>query len=252
MKSVVKAGSAVVVVEEPELVVIAGGVVTLGIPEFPNDSKLPHPWKERNEYVPTFAIAKYAVTVAEYLAFVAASGYSLAKELRSDSRFADPRAPVAFTSWIDAVRYAQWLTRQVGKPYRLLRDAEYEKAARGGLVGKLFPWGNDGPDGYCDWNNPNGSPLPVGSFPPNEYGLHDMAGSMWSWCEECYEEIAPDPAKMCYEDTQIRDTRLNPICRGGSYKSSDPTVLRCAYRHEDPVDGRFDCIGFRLALTLPA
>jgi formylglycine-generating enzyme required for sulfatase activity len=234
------------------MVVLSGSIVTLGVPEFPSGSKLQHSWTEREIHVPTFAIAKYAVTVAEYLTFAAATRYAIAKELRTDSRFQNPRAPVAFTSWIDAVRYAQWLGREKGKPYRLVRDAEFEKAARGGLSGKSFPWGDETPQGRCDWNNPTGSPLPVGSFPPNGYGLHDMAGSMWSWCEECYEQVASDPSTMCYDDTQIRDTRLNPVCRGGSYKSADTTVLQCAYRHEDPVDGRFDCIGFRLALTLPS
>ena len=79
-----------------------------------------------------------------------------------------------------------------------------------------------------------------------------MAGSMWSWCEECYEQVVKsDRAKMCYDDTLIKDVRLNPICRGGSFKTADATALHCAYRHEDPVDGRFDCIGFRIALSLP-
>ncbi len=55
---------------------------------------------------------------------------------------------------------------------------------------------------------------------------------------------------MSYEDTLIKDVRLNPICRGGPYKTADPTTLYCAHRHEDPTDGRFDCIGFRVALTL--
>ena len=250
MSNPAKAGSAVAAVCEPEVVVIAGGVVSLGVPEFPTTSKLPHPWTARNVYVPAFGIAKYAVTVGQYLAFADATGYAIAGELRSDPRFGNQGTPVAFTSWIDAVRYAQWLARETGKHYRLVRDAEYEKAARGGLIGKLYPWGDEAPPGRCDCNNPNGSPMPVGSFPPNFYGLYDMSGSMWSWCEECYEQVAADAAKMSYEDTQIKDTRLNPICRGGSYKSAEPTVLQYAYRHEDPIDGRFDCIGFRLALTL--
>lgn len=237
-------------IADPKTVIIPGGPVTLGVPDFPHDSKLPHRWQKRTVDVPAFRIAKYAVTVGEYLAFGRATHYAIAPELGTDARFQDPLAPTAFASWIDAARYAQWLARETGKPYRLVRDAEYEKAARGGLDGKLFPWGDDAPEGHCDWNNANGAPRPVGSFAPNGYGLHDMAGSMWSWCEECYEQIASDPSKMCYADTQIRDLRLNPICRGGSYKSADPTVLKCAYRHEDPVDGRFDCIGFRLALSI--
>jgi formylglycine-generating enzyme required for sulfatase activity len=237
-------------VSEPEIVVIPGGPVTLGVPAFPDGAKFPHPWQEKVVHVPAFGIGKHAVTVGEYLAFADATNYAIAPELRSDARFRDPRAPLAFASWIDAVRYVQWLGRETGKPYRLVRDAEYEKAARGGLVGKLYPWGDQSPEGKCDYNNPHGAPLPVGSFEPNRYGIHDMAGSMWSWCEECYEQVAQDPSKMGYEDTQVRDKRLNPVCRGGSYKSADITVLRCACRHEDPIDGRFDCIGFRLAISI--
>jgi len=238
------------VVGEPEMVVIPAGAVTVGVPGFPRDSQLPHPWREQTVHVPSFAMAKYAVTVGEYLAFAHATRYPIAPELRADARFRDPRAPVAFTSWIDATRYAQWLARLTGKPYRLVRDAEFEKGARGGLEGKRFPWGDGPPEGRCDFNNPNGAPRPVGSFAPNGYGLHDMAGSMWSWCEETYEAVALDASKMCYDDTLIRDTRLNPVCRGGSYKSADPIVMWCAYRHEDPTAGRFDCIGFRLALSV--
>jgi len=235
---------------EPEVVHIPAGPVTLGEPAFPADSTLPHPWRRLTLEIPAFSIARFAVTVGEYLAFADATGYAIAQELRSDARFEATRAPVAFVSWIDAVRYTQWLARETGKPYRLVRDAEYEKAARGGLNAKMFPWGDNPPDGRCDYGNPNGAPMPVGSFAANGYGVHDMAGSMWCWCEECFEQVTElDKSKMCYDDTQIRDPRLNPVCRGGSFKSADTTVMRCAYRHEDPVDGRFDCIGFRLALS---
>lgn len=233
---------------EPEIVIIPAGRCTLGVPDFPSNSSLPHRWQKQTVLVPTFGVAKYAVTVGEYLVF---SRYNaIADGLLTDARFQDPHCPVAFVSWIDAIRYTQWLTRQIGKPYRLLRDSEFEKAARGGAEGQRFPWGDEVPIGRCDYNNPNGSPRPVGSFPSNGYGLYDMAGSMWSWCEEAYEQVALDPAKMCYDDTLIRDTRLNPVCRGGSFKSTDTAVLQCAYRHEDPIDGRFDCIGFRLALSI--
>jgi len=234
----------------PELIFVPSGSVTLGAPPWLGDSTLPHPWHQQTVHVTAFGIGKYAVTVGEYLAFAEMTGYAISEKLRTDGRFHDKHAPVAYVSWIDAVRYTQWLARETAKPYRLVRDAEYERAARGGFQGKLYPWGDESPAGRCDYNNPGGSPLPVGSFAPNGYGVHDLAGSIWSWCEECYEQVASDRASMCYEDTQLPDTRLNPVCRGGSYKSTDPTVLRCAYRHEDPVDGRFDCIGFRLAMSL--
>ncbi len=235
---------------EPQIATIPAGPVRMGVPEFPQGAKL-HRWESREVNVPAFGIARHAVTVGEYLAFADATRYAIAPEIRTDPRFRDPKAPVAYTSWIDAVRYAQWLSRQTGKPYRLVRDAEYEKAARGGAAGKRYPWGDESPDQRADWNNPAGSPRPVGSYAPNGYGVHDMAGSMWCWCEECYDEVATsDKARMVYDDTQIKDVRLNPVCRGGSFKTADPTVLWCAFRHEDPVDGRFDCIGFRLAMSV--
>jgi formylglycine-generating enzyme required for sulfatase activity len=78
-----------------------------------------------------------------------------------------------------------------------------------------------------------------------------MVGSMYCWCEECFDQVVKnDSAKMCYEDTLLRDVRLNAICRSGSYKTVDPASLYCAFRHEDPVEGRYDCIGFRVAMDL--
>jgi formylglycine-generating enzyme required for sulfatase activity len=236
---------------EPEIIEIPAGSVTLGEPGFPAGSTLPHPWRRREVDVPRFGIAKYPVTVGQYLAFSEQSHYAIAEELAPDPRFKDPRAPAAYVSWIDAVRYVHWLGRITGKPYRLPRDAEYEKAARGKLTGKKYPWGDADPKGNADCANAEGSPMPVGSFAPNGYGLHDMSGSMWSWCEECYEQVVrEDRAKMCYEDSRKYEIPCNAICRGGSFKTADAVAMYCAYRHEDPTDSRFDCIGVRVALSL--
>ena len=235
---------------EPDIVIVSAGSLMLGEPAFPADSKL-HRWDRREVFVPQFGIARFAVTVGEMLNFADRTRYPIADELRGDPCFKDPRAPAAFVSWIDAARYVQWLARETGKPYRLVRDAEYERASRGGKTGARYPWGDEPPDARADWNNPKGSPKPVGSFAPNGFGLHDMAGSMWSWCEECFDQVVTnDHAKMCYDDTLLRDVRQNPICRGGSYKTGDPVALQCAHRHEDPTDGRFDCIGFRVAMSI--
>lgn len=238
-------------ITEPEIIKISAGPITLGVPACPIDTK-PHPWiKKHINDLPAFGIAKYAVTVSEYIAFADATRYAVADEIRTDTRFQEPDAPAAYISWIDAARYVQWLARETGRPYRLVRDAEYEKAARGGLVDKRYPWGDQPPIDRADYANPDGSPKPVGSFEPNGYGLYDMVGSVWSWCEECYDQVAThDRAQLYYDETLIKDPRLNPICRGGSFKTSNVTWLQCAYRHEDPVDGRFDCIGLRVALDL--
>jgi formylglycine-generating enzyme required for sulfatase activity len=236
-------------VTEPEIIEIPAGSVTLGVPRFPDGAALPHRWSAVTRAVRAFGIAARGVTVGEYLRFAEVTGYPIDDRLCGDPRFGDPHVPAGFVSWLDAVSYVQWLMRETGKPYRLVRDAEYEYAARGGMTGKRFPWGDDTPEGLADFANPEGAPLPVGSFAPNGFGLYDMAGSMWSWCEERFDEVVPDDrARMSYDDTLIRDVRHNRICRGGSFKTMDVTALRCAHRHEDPTDSRFDCIGLRVAV----
>ena len=235
---------------EPEIVIIEKGKVVQGVPTCPEGS-VKHPWKEKVTNVNSFGISKYPLTVEEYLRFAELSGYPIATELQTDGRFKkDPRQPAVFVSWIDAVYYTLWLSRETGKNYRLPSDAEFERAARGRLEGKRYPWGDDEPKGKCDFANPQGSPLVVGSFAPNGYGLHDMSGCVWEWCGDRYDELAADKAVNQYDDTLMRDLRQNPICRGGSFKTANPSQLQCAYRHEDPLDGRFDCIGFRVALSV--
>jgi len=236
---------------EPDIVRIDAGPVTLGVPPVPQECSLQHPWVAMEVDVPAFGIARTAVTVREYLRFADTTGYPIDESLRTDERFKDVNAPAAWISWIDAVFYCQWLTCETGKHYRLPRDAEWEKAARGGLENKAYPWGDESPDGRADWNNGEGAPLPVGSFAPNGYGLHDIVGSMNVWCEERYDQLViHDQASMCYDSTLLRDSRQNAVLRSGSFKSPDADILRCAFRHEDPIADRFDCIGFRLAMSV--
>jgi formylglycine-generating enzyme len=131
--------------------------------------------------------------------------------------------PVVHVSWNDASAYAQWC----GK--RLPTEAQWEYAARGGLEGQLFPWGNDlEPDGSHRMNVFQGTfpaentvadgyagTAPVDAFEPNGFGLFNMTGNVWEWCADWYDAryYAVSPA----DDPSGPDAGTHRVMRGGSY-----------------------------------
>ena len=95
--------------------------------------------------------------------------------------------------WKDARAYVQWLSKVTGERYRLLTESEWEYAARAGSTSRYF-WGKKTGKGRAncsgcksEWDNKNRT-APVGSFPPNRFGLHDMHGNVWEWTEDCWRK----------------------------------------------------------------
>ena len=146
-------------------------------------------------YIDAFYIDKYEVTNAQYKIFVDAnpewrkgdisSKYHDGNYLKgwngNNYPIGKDNHPVGNVSWYGAMAYAKW----AGK--RLPTEAEWEKAARGGLVGQKYPWGNSIDSNKANYSRNVGDTTPIGSYPPNGYGLYDMTGNVWEWCLDAHD-----------------------------------------------------------------
>jgi formylglycine-generating enzyme required for sulfatase activity len=196
-----------------------------------------------------FALAVYDVTRAEYARFVDATGYAPANP-RCDWRHPTARGaplnqqadePVVCVSWTDANAYVRWLSARASHPYRLPTEAEWEYAARAGSA-SAHPWGPDADStrantAMVEGERPSKAKArwpytsPVGSYPPNRFGLFDMLGNVWQWTADCGQ------------------TCDRHVLRGGAWFQS-PTLARSAARVEDETEFRVTDIGFRVARSL--
>jgi formylglycine-generating enzyme required for sulfatase activity len=192
-------------------------------------------------YLDAFYIDKYEVTNAQYKKFMDATGYK-APESWNDSNYNAPNQPVIGVSWDDAKAYADWAGE------RLPTEAEWEKAARGGLVGKRYPWGDNITHDNANYDGTGGKDIweftsPVGSFAPNGYGLYDMAGNVWEWCADWYDSnyYASSPKS----NPTGPNSGLSRVLRGGSWYDGNGLTLRTAYRdYNDPTTTDYG-LGFR-------
>ncbi len=181
-------------------------------------------------YVDAFYIDTHEVTLRQYDAFLQATGHRPLPE-EYEEFCPTPDYPVVFVSWEDAMAYAKW----AGK--RLPTEAEWEKAARGGLVGQKYPWGNAKPNGtQCNLDRLQDGHLyaaPVRSYPPNKYGIYDMVGNVWEWCA----------------DENRPRTR---ILRGGSWRNPEIRIPWVTESLQVPPETLGHTIGFRCVVSADA
>ena len=239
----------------PEIVVIQSGTFLMGCLS-------PYGWScETMDALPVrevriqqpFGIGKYEVTVVEWDACVSSGGCN-------GYRPEDPgfhrgnvrdRSPVVNVNWDDAQAYVRWLSEATGATYRLPGESEWEYAARAGTT-TVFPWGDEIGEGWANcgpddcgesWRNT----APVGSFPPNPFGVYDMHGNVFEWVEDCWNDSyvgAPSDGSAWLSGDCTRS-----VWRGGSWFGSG-AYLQSANRLGTPTGNRNNRIGFRVARTL--
>jgi formylglycine-generating enzyme required for sulfatase activity len=231
----------------PDMVVIPAGSFMMGLPDNVGGEDA-HPQHSVTIAEP-FAVSKYEVTFTEWDACAAQGGCN-AHVL--DNGWGRGQQPVINVRWEEAQEYAGWLSKITGKPYRLLSEAEYEYAARGGTTTQ-YPWGND--VGYnnancngCGRNLDLNRTLPVGSFPPNKFGLYDMVGNVWEWTEDC-ENVGYDGAPTDGTARTSTGACNERVVRGGAW-DDDPTSLLSTSRSYFYTQELGNRIGFRIARTL--
>jgi formylglycine-generating enzyme required for sulfatase activity len=195
-------------------------------------------------WVNAFYLAEHQVTNREYAMFLEACDVAPSPMWR-DPNFSDPNQPVVAVSWFDAVLYCHWLGRAIGRKCRLPTEAEWERAARGGMEDQEFPWGNDPPQSRPSYGNRwRSGPEPVGQSPPNAFGVYEICENVHEWCSDWYQAdyyaISPGRNPPGPESGSRRSSR------GGSWRHHIK-IARCAARSSIPPDFRYADYGFRVA-----
>ena len=248
----------------PEMVVVPAGDFKMGSPDNERDPSDAEGPQHQVTIAGPLAIGKYPITRGEFAAFIKETDYrteggcevltgsgwthQLDRSWRSPNFEQDDRHPVVCVHWHDAKAFAAWLSKKVGKAYRLLTEAEREYAARAQTVTR-YSFGDDETalSQYAWYRaNSGGATHPVGEQKPNAFGLFDMHGNAWAWCEDTWHSSyhgAPNDGSAWLTAGSHR------VVRGGSWYR-EANGLRSAFRIGFASDGRYNDAGFRVARGL--
>ncbi|MEO5336293.1 MAG: formylglycine-generating enzyme family protein [Magnetospirillum sp. WYHS-4] len=225
----------------PEMVFLPGGIYMRG--DLQGDGDFDEK-PARPITLKPFAIAAHPVSFEDYDRYCEAA----AKPKPDDRGWGRGAQPAVNVSWDEAMDYIRWLSDQTGRRYRLPTDAEREYAARGGTASRF--WWGDAPRpgmalcGGCGTPWDGERPVRSGRFPPNGYGLYDMAGNIWEWVADCWNNSFADaPSDGAALDKGECNKR---VFRGGAW-STVVQELRSANRWREFPQRHGDDTGFRLA-----
>jgi formylglycine-generating enzyme required for sulfatase activity len=235
----------------PQMVVIPAGEFTMGSPPSEQAAEAQH----RVMIASPFAVSKFEITFSEWDACATDGGCG--DYWPDDEGWGRGNQPAINISWENAKSYADWLSRKTGKAYRLLSESEWEYAARAGTTTRYWHGDALSPsqanfDGSVDGSGPSEvnrqRTVPVGSFPANGFGLHDMHGNVAEWVEDCWHD---EYAAMAPTDGSAwLDGNCNGrVVRGGSWEDSE-VEHRSAARTGGNKQDQFYTDGFRIARGL--
>ena len=225
----------------PVMVVVPAGAFVMGSP--PSEKgRFDNEGPQRTVVVShPFAVAKFPVTMGQLRAW-------------QPGRGPDPidDDPAVMITWTDAGQYAAWLSEKTGRHYHLPTEAEYEYVERAGTKSPYY-WGDS-----IGLNNANcfgcgsrwdgkGS-APVGSFPPNKFGLHDMTGNVFEWVQDCYSDSEADAPTDVFVAREAPDGKCAQRTLRASSWFNLPTFLRSAYRFHESPESKNSRRSFRLVV----
>lgn len=229
---------------EPELIIVRAGEFLMG-----SDTGAKNERPVHRVFVDAFAIGRLAITNRLYRSFIEDTGHQVPPGW-NDPRFNQAEQPVTSVSWFDAIAYCEWLSEKTTRLYRLPTEAEWERAARGGLEGKPYTWGDGDPQlqpNYSErWLN---GPERVGQRPPNGFGIHDISENVHEWCSDWYDERYYLDAPSSNPQGPATGTRR--ASRGGSWRHQIK-ITRVAARSSIPPEFKYSDYGFRVAQSRPA
>jgi formylglycine-generating enzyme required for sulfatase activity len=231
----------------PEMVVVPSGSFTMGSPAPEgNDNEYP---QRRVTITTPYAVSKFELTFEQWDTCVS---YGNCIAHVSDNGWGRGLQPVINVSFVDAQSYVAWLSKITGKAYRLLSEAEYEYATRGGTQ-TIYPWGDFAGEGNANCKNcvskwADRQTAPVGSFPPNGFGLHDMVGNISEWVQDCYHsdyDGAPSDGSAW-----VNGSCESRVVRGGAFDINIFNARSAGARLNVLPEFRNRELGFRVGRSL--